>query len=150
MDGPKRLIDFRGHAKRGEYWAISVGASVISLIFGAIGNAAPQSLILSLLTLVVVFFVVLPIHAAAAVRRLHDRGKSGWWALLFLGTGFIGGLFAPALGLAGNLSSVGIVAILAFVAIIVWAFVELGVLPGKTKGNRYLGAADSKLAAAFD
>ncbi len=40
---------------------------------------------------------------ASVVRRFHDRGKSGWWALLY---------FVPGLGW-------------------LWLFIECGFLPGK-------------------
>ena len=67
------------------------------------------------------------IYAGACVlsKRLHDRGKSGWWAALVLAAlvavwprpiGFLDFLFGLAL---------------------IWAVIELGVLSGEEGANRY-------------
>ena len=67
------------------------------------------------------------IFSAACVlsKRLHDRGRSGWWAAVIIAAiiavwpypeGFFDFLFA---------------------VVIVWAVVELGVLPGEQGANRY-------------
>jgi uncharacterized membrane protein YhaH (DUF805 family) len=67
------------------------------------------------------------IYCGACVlsKRLHDRGRSGWWAALILASlvacwphpdRFLDFLFA---------------------LVLVWAAVELGVLPGEMGTNRY-------------
>ena len=67
------------------------------------------------------------IYCGACVlsKRLHDRGRSGWWAALILvamvatwprPVGFFDFLFA---------------------LVVVWAVVELGVMPGEAGANRY-------------
>lgn len=58
-------------------------------------------------------------------KRLHDRGRSGWWAAAIL------------------LSTVAVwphpesFLDFAFFLVIVWAFVELGLLPGEQGANRF-------------
>lgn len=77
------------------------------------------------------------IYAGACVlsKRLHDRGKSGWWAALILfalvavwpqPVGFFDFLFAIAL---------------------VWAAVELGVMGGEMGANRFGPNPQRPLAA---
>jgi uncharacterized membrane protein YhaH (DUF805 family) len=70
---------------------------------------------------------------AVGVKRLHDRDKSGWWILLFwLGPGFLGSWQTTT----PDLSGVFILS-LASLAILIWAFVELGCLPGTPGPNQY-------------
>jgi len=73
----KNYVNFKGRARRKEYWMftlittlISIGISLIELPF----NSEYGSNIYLLVTL-------LPI-LAVATRRLHDIGKSGWWTVL--------------------------------------------------------------------
>ena len=77
------------------------------------------------------------IYCGACVlsKRLHDRGRSGWWAALILvamvatwprPVGFFDFLFALAL---------------------IWAVVELGVMSGEQGANRY-GPSPLRTAAA--
>ena len=73
-------------------------------------------------------FVYLPLVFSGACvlsKRLHDRGRSGWWAALIL---------------------VAIVAIwprpdsffdFLFALVLIWAGVELGAMPGEPGANRY-------------
>ena len=55
------------------------------------------------------FALVFWINVASSVRRLHDRNRSGWWALLY------------AVPLLGQL----------------WQFIECGFLPPRDAGNRF-------------
>lgn len=73
--------------------------------------------------------------ACVLSKRLHDRGRSGWWAALILfaltavwpqPTGFFDFLFA---------------------IVLVWATVELGVMAGEPGANRY-GPNPMRLATA--
>ncbi|MGH6958335.1 MAG: DUF805 domain-containing protein [Caulobacteraceae bacterium] len=71
--------------------------------------------------------------ACVLSKRLHDRGRSGWWAALVL--------FAL---IAVWPSPHGFAAFL-FTLILVWAAVELGLMQGETGANRF---GPSPLAAA--
>jgi uncharacterized membrane protein YhaH (DUF805 family) len=71
--------------------------------------------------------------ACALSKRLHDRGRSGWWAALVL--------FAL---IAVWPSPHGVGAIV-FVLILLWAAVELGVMQSEAGANRF---GPSPLAAA--
>ena len=89
----KRYAEFSGRSRRKEYWlfillyaVVLIAAGVIETLLGvgeAIGFYGP-------LTLLVVLGFFVP-SLAAAVRRLHDTDRSGWWVLLPL-VPIIGGI----------------------------------------------------------
>lgn len=81
----QKYADFSGRGRRSEYWffflfniLLSIVATVINSILRlpSPGNSALLSWIVSLALLVP--------GLAAAVRRLHDTGRSGWWLLIGL------------------------------------------------------------------
>ena len=58
-------------------------------------------------------------------KRLHDRGRSGWWAAIILAS-----IVAIWPHPAGFLD-------FAFFLVVVWGFVELAIMPGEQGANRY-------------
>ncbi|WP_211216195.1 DUF805 domain-containing protein [Longispora albida] len=70
-------MNFRGRARRREYWTFQLVNCVLALgmlaLGGAAGSDAPYFAFIA---------VVLVPSIAAGVRRLHDIGRSGWWYLL--------------------------------------------------------------------
>ena len=87
----KRYRDFRGRSRRSEYWLIqlflvvtNIAVAIIDLAlmgwdvdrFVANGGGGIVGLVWILVTIVPALAVL--------VRRLHDTGKSGWWALVGL------------------------------------------------------------------
>ena len=87
----KRYRDFRGRSRRSEYWFIqlflvvtNIAVAIIDLAlmgwdvdrFVANGGGGIVGLVWILVTIVPALAVL--------VRRLHDTGKSGWWALVGL------------------------------------------------------------------
>jgi uncharacterized membrane protein YhaH (DUF805 family) len=74
------------------------------------------------------WFVYPPLFYCGACvlsKRLHDRGRSGWWAALVL-------ISAVAVWPRPNSFFD-----FAFTVILVWAGVELGAMPGEAGANRY-------------
>jgi uncharacterized membrane protein YhaH (DUF805 family) len=93
----KKYADFSGRAARPEYWwfflfcvlvyfglAILLGTMMSPTGDGAGAQGAALLFIAALLGLVIP-------QLAAAVRRLHDTGKSGWWYLVGL-VPYLGGI----------------------------------------------------------
>tara|TARA_B100000029_G_scaffold188698_2_gene186359 strand:- start:1339 stop:1908 length:570 start_codon:yes stop_codon:yes gene_type:complete len=80
--GFRRYFDFRGRSTRAEFWwwqlfgiLVSIFLAIVDAIsFGAESSGPLQSLF-GLATLIP--------GLALYVRRLHDIGKTGWWALWF-------------------------------------------------------------------
>ncbi|WP_299013361.1 DUF805 domain-containing protein [uncultured Polaribacter sp.] len=80
-------LDFKGRARRKEYWMFVLINVIISAILGLLD----QTLGLNygdhneegILETVYGLLVFLP-SLAVTVRRLHDYGKSGWYILLIL------------------------------------------------------------------
>ena len=65
------------------------------------------------------------VGACVLSKRLHDRGRSGWWAALILAS-----IVAVWPHPSGFLDFI-------FIVVLVWAFVELAVMPGEQGANRY-------------
>ncbi|MBI2739793.1 MAG: DUF805 domain-containing protein [Rhodospirillales bacterium] len=114
------LFDFQGRANRAKFWLVALGILVVELIlFAAIfGGAAtsgdPEQMAAAigpLAGIVLFVFVVAAtwISIAVAVKRYHDRNKSGWWVLI---------VFVPVIG--------GL-----------WYLIECGFLRGTAGPNNY-------------
>ena len=77
----KKYADFKGRSQRKEYWMFTLfnllAFFVLSFVGGMLGDQA------ELLTGIYSLGVLLP-SVAVTVRRLHDIGRSGWWALLMV------------------------------------------------------------------
>ena len=75
----KKYVDFNGRASRAEYWWSYLACAIIGFVAGFTLILAP----------IAVLGLFIPSYAAM-VRRLHDTGKSGWWAALgFIGLGIV-------------------------------------------------------------
>src|SRR5690242_9418182 len=70
----RKYFDFNGRASRGEYWWFFVFALPVYLASFAM-TAATHTRVFIVLVILALFFPL----TAAAVRRLHDTGRSGWW-----------------------------------------------------------------------
>jgi uncharacterized membrane protein YhaH (DUF805 family) len=137
MDFVNIFISFSGRINRAKYWIAVLIFTAINLVFVALAYLASQSTALhGVKTAVGIATMISGI--AVAIKRLHDRNKSGWFVLLFV--------VAPAillgLGLAIGTMSTGsdfIATALWLIAIVigVWSFVELGCLRGTIGRNKY-------------
>ncbi|WP_221088059.1 DUF805 domain-containing protein [Deinococcus aquaedulcis] len=82
--------NFKGRARRREYWMFFLVNFFISLILSVVSNALGWTLTpdttnplrsLGVLDGLYTLFVLVP-ALAVSVRRLHDTGRSGWWQLI--------------------------------------------------------------------
>lgn len=80
----ENYANFNGRARRSEYWYYTLATIIVSIILSVIDKTtgltfgvAESGIISSLYSL----FVFLP-GLAVLVRRLHDVGKSGWFAFI--------------------------------------------------------------------
>ena len=81
LDPWKKFADFKGRARRKEFWIFFfINSAVMYLLqflttkLGMVGT----------IILAVFALAILVPSAAAAIRRMHDIGKSGWWVLINL------------------------------------------------------------------
>jgi len=83
----RKYAEFRGRARRSEYWFFILFTAIASAVGGALdaifrirsgayGGTGPIQGVIQLALL-------LP-TLAVGVRRLHDTGRSGWWLLIGL------------------------------------------------------------------
>jgi uncharacterized membrane protein YhaH (DUF805 family) len=111
MDWQQLFTSFDGRISRQPFWLgtlVLFGVNIVaSLVFGGGMLGA------------VVGLVLLYPSVAVTVKRWHDRGKSGWWTLLWL---------LPVIGW-------------------IWVLVECGFLEGTSGSNEY-GPDPSARAAA--
>jgi len=133
------VLGFKGRIGRGRYWLLSA-LYLLALILGCVAlagvgimvNAGPGDIsTLVAVPIGIIFMVVVSVAiASAGVRRLHDRGKSGFWLILYYG--------APLwLSNHAYFDLVGYVSLAIALGIVVWTIVDLGVLPGDPEGNRF-------------
>lgn len=144
------LFGFKGRINRLQYWGGGVLMNVLfAAVMGTVGAPllqakSPESIIAALASL---GLVMIPLSIASLwsslalqVKRLHDRGRTGWISLLTflpgigmlatgLGSGFAGGA-AP--DVMGSLPFLGLA-----LAIGAYFFIDLGCLQGTPQVNRY-------------
>jgi len=138
-DAFSAFFAFKGRIGRGRYWSLTA-LYVLALIVGLvlfvavsiIVHAGPgDAVTLVLVPTGIAFMLAMSVAIAGiGVRRLHDRGKTGYWLLLYyclpLWTSKHAGL--DAAGLAYLVVTLGTVT---------WAFVDLGVLRGDAATNAF-------------
>lgn len=76
----KEYVNFKGRARRKEYWMFALIHFIICVILSSIQSMADMGTVLSTIYSLAVFLPAL----AVTVRRLHDTGKTGWWVLISL------------------------------------------------------------------
>ena len=109
----RRYLWIEGRSSRREWWQIEI-AAIASYWF--VGNGANvlaelhgEPAFVPMPVRMLLGALMFWINVTSTVRRLHDRNKSGWWALPYL---------FPLFGQ-------------------VWHFIECGLLPPRNQGNRY-------------
>lgn len=77
----KQYADFKGRARRSEYWYFALVNAIISFVLGIVDSAIGSET--GFIGGIYSLFVLVP-SLAVAVRRLHDTNRSGWWMLIAL------------------------------------------------------------------
>lgn len=73
----KKYADFKGRARRSEYWYFVLFVFIIAIVVGIL------SVLIKLPILYTIFILSIIVPGiAVAVRRMHDVGKSGWYSLI--------------------------------------------------------------------
>lgn len=113
------LFGFQGRVNRARFWYVHIGVLIAEIIiFSFAGGAAmlagdPRAMANSAgatgLVASLLFIPIFWVSLAVAVKRYHDRDKSGWWIFIVL---------VPLIGA-------------------IWYLVEVGFLPGTIGPNKY-------------
>ena len=125
---------FKGRIGRGRYWSLT-GLCALAFIVALYSvvitanqtSAAPVNVPATVVAIagVLLFFATCVASLGIGVWRLHDRGKSGFWIILYYPVPFIMALLAidpEGKGMALNCIAL---------AILVWATIDLGILKGR-------------------
>lgn len=75
----QQYINFEGRNTRTQYWMFILFYMIFYVVCAIVGKVIGTTLIALLYSLA----LLLP-SIAAATRRLHDTGRSGWWQLIAL------------------------------------------------------------------
>jgi uncharacterized membrane protein YhaH (DUF805 family) len=119
IDWGELFFSAAGRAPRLPSWV----AAVILLTIAALYEAIPS--VLHWITGWFVYPALFYCGACVLSKRLHDRGRSGWWAALVL-------LAAVAIWPVPDNFFDGF-----FVLVALWALIDLGAMPGEHGANRY-------------
>lgn len=79
----QNYVNFKGRARRKEYWLFLLATTIVGFILGIIeglaGIAYDEFSVMSTILNLALFVPSIAIGA----RRLHDVGRTGWWQLLW-------------------------------------------------------------------
>lgn len=84
----QKYCDFRGRARRAEFWWFVLFGAIVNIGLGMLTNAAPQEGVMAARVVTVV--LLLP-HFAVTARRLHDANLSGWIQVVPVSLALLGG-----------------------------------------------------------
>lgn len=76
--------NFSGRARRQEYWYFTLVNVLVNLVMGIIDRAIGSVMQMDnfgFFGVIYALFIMIP-SIAVTVRRLHDSGRVGWWALI--------------------------------------------------------------------
>jgi|SoiMethySBSTD1v2_1073268.scaffolds.fasta_scaffold01103_5 uncharacterized membrane protein YhaH (DUF805 family) len=108
-----RALWISGRSSRLEWWVIEIlvlaGYASTTLASRALRMLGVENGVIGGAILLLLGICLFWLNAASSIRRLHDRNKRGWRAILYI---------FPILGLA-------------------WQFIECGFLPPRNQGNRF-------------
>ena len=91
----KKYFDFKGRARRSEFWWFFLFVAIVSSVFSFFGLLSP---IVGYLSLAFSLAVLIP-ELAVLCRRLHDTGRGSWWVVLMaILMGGYYGTFATLIG----------------------------------------------------
>ncbi|MEF1340139.1 DUF805 domain-containing protein, partial [Vibrio rotiferianus] len=84
--------NFNGRARRQEYWYFTLVNVLVNLVMGIIDRVIGSVMQMDnfgFFGVIYALFIMIP-SIAVTVRRLHDSGRTGWWALI---------AFVPVIGI---------------------------------------------------
>ncbi len=127
----ENYANFKGRARRSEYWYYTLATIIISIILSIIDEVLGLKFGSNqgILNTIYSFAVFLP-GLAVAVRRFHDVGKSGWMLVIMyvgiIALAVVSVVSGFAIGMAGdNFGAAVIIPILLIFGLVIWLLVIL-------------------------
>jgi uncharacterized membrane protein YhaH (DUF805 family) len=131
------FISPSGRINRAKFWIVALCCGVFFLAVLGITVAVSGSLSAVFGAAIIAYIPMIYVGVVNAIKRMHDRNKTGWWVVLFYGAPFVLPLVAAILP-GGSDTSVGLLLVqLVSLIISIWALVELGCLRGTIGQNKY-------------
>ncbi|MBF2753790.1 MAG: DUF805 domain-containing protein [Gammaproteobacteria bacterium AqS3] len=156
----------QGRASRSEFWwficIFVAGNAALRMLPFYINMADPsgEMWLISNVALMAFYLYMFPPFVTVLVRRLHDMGKSGWWALwlyvliplLCGGISLLLGLRLPTFGLPAEWIYIGLFAVGALAGSMLSGIIELiiGFIKPKATDNPYGPPPETAAAAAAE
>lgn len=154
------ILSFHGRANRMDFWMVSIGLSLLQLVFSMLagliigmlvgdGLSPEQKTVAAVgFGLAVNLLFLWPI-TAVAVRRSHDRNMSGWWygAFALFGVGLaVASLALDLLAIPQGEAEAAIFNAAGLAQLAGWLvfLVLLGFLPGTRGANRFGPSPNSR------
>lgn len=136
--GLRSYFSFHGRSPRKRYWLILLGLFASIIAFVVLLEPLLTVFLPRFVTMVPVLAAALWLHLANTARRLHDRGKSAWWVIVFVGCPVVSGTLREMMLVAGAQAD-GPGSLLALIssAFSLWALIELGFMKGTVGSNRF-------------
>lgn len=139
MGGLLKYFSFNGRANRQRYWLTGLaifGLLFVSAVLGRLLSLAP---LLGPIVFIALWLALVIAGLANGARRLHDRGKSAWWLLVFLGVPVLFSLPGEILKSDPSEGARSLGALIALLGLpfSIWGFVVMGCLKGTAGPNKY-------------
>ena len=137
------LFTYEGRINRAKWWlalllyfiALMLLTLLVAIVTAvAFGMELGEGLGALTIALVIWYLLFVISGSMVGIKRCHDRNKSGWWMLLFLGVPVVTGILQVAIDPESGLYI--LISLIGFV-IGIWSFVELGCLRGTIGPNQY-------------
>lgn len=140
MESIAKLFSFRGRVSRLGYWRVQLLLTVILLGCWSGGLMLAISTGIGIFSAVAVFALIpaVVIQSAVLFQRLHDRGKSAWWLMIYNVGPATADVLLQLPWAATHLPAL-LVALVGLVSLglSLWGFVEIGLRRGTRGPNRY-------------
>jgi uncharacterized membrane protein YhaH (DUF805 family) len=137
MDIVNLFIAFNGRINRAKFWIVVLCCAVFFLAVIGVTMAVSSSMSTMFTAALIAYIPMAYVGVVNAIKRLHDRNKSGWWVVLFYGSPMALPLVAAVLDGATESSMALLLVQLVSLGISIWAIVELGCLRGTIGQNKY-------------
>jgi uncharacterized membrane protein YhaH (DUF805 family) len=157
MTAAQKLFGFQGRLRRRDWWLFGLALALISAMLMALvmammgvslmpntfGGASGFDLgrwrVKRGLAQIIVSLVTLWPALALGFKRLHDRGRPGWWAAVLAAVSLAnqGLVLARLLTGAGIWGLLAIFTLAALAVMGLWLLVEMGFLDGTPGENRF-------------